>query len=125
MAEHKSTLRICVMSIEEMKAYSLESGRKLDVGIESRDSLRAFATQELLWKKLTPKRLEILNAMVGAGPISIRELARRVARDVKAVHGDVHVLLQEKVIVRTDGGQIELPFDEVRLEVAMKSKAAA
>lgn len=125
MAEDKSTLRICVMSIEEMKAYSLESGRKLDVGIESRDSLRAFATQELLWKKLTPKRLEILNAMVGAGPISIRELARRVARDVKAVHGDVHVLLQEKVIVRTDGGQIELPFDEVRLEVAMKSKAAA
>lgn len=125
MAEHKSTLRICVMSIEEMKAYSLESGRKLDAGIESRDSLRAFATQELLWKKLTPKRLEILNAMVGAGPISIRELARRVARDVKAVHGDVHVLLQAKVIVRTDGGQIELPFDEVRLEVAMKSKAAA
>jgi len=113
------------MSIEEMKAYSLESGRKLDAGIESRDSLRAFATQELLWKKLTPKRLEILNAMVGAGPISIRELARRVARDVKAVHGDVHVLLQAKVIVRTDGGQIELPFDEVRLEVAMKSKAAA
>lgn len=125
MAEDKSTLRICVMSIEEMKAHSLESGRQLDAGIEPRDSLRAFATQELLWKKLTPKRLEILNAMVGAGPISIRELARRVARDVKAVHGDVHVLLQAKVIVRTDGGQIELPFDEVRLEVAMKSKAAA
>ena len=31
--------------------------------------------------------------MTGAGAMSIREAARRVERDVKAVHGDVTALL--------------------------------
>src|ERR1700739_3229046 len=50
----------------------------------------SFASIELLWKVLSPKRWEILKAMTGEGPMPIREAARRVGRDVKAVHGDVH-----------------------------------
>ena len=38
-------------------------------------------------------RSELLKALCGAGPVSIREAARRVHRDVKAVHGDVTALL--------------------------------
>jgi predicted transcriptional regulator len=53
----------------------------------------SFATPELLWKVLTAKRWELLKVLCGAGPVSIREAARRVGRDVKAVHGDVTVLL--------------------------------
>ena len=49
----------------------------------------SFATPELLWKVLTAKRWELLKVLCGAGPISIREAARRVGRDVKAVHRDV------------------------------------
>ena len=125
MDDQTRTLRICVMSFEEMKAYSLQYVRDVANGIPRQVITRAYISQELLWKKLTPKRLDILNAMVGAGPMSIRELGRRLARDVKAVHGDVQVLLNDKVIEKTDSGEIVLPYDEVRLEVAMKSKAAA
>ena len=124
MAEQKSTLRIAVMSFEDMRATSIARARDLDAGIDRRDSLVAFVSQELLWKKLSPKRLEALDMMVGAGPMSIRELSRRLKRDVKAVYGDVQVLLQERLIVRTEDGQIELPFDEVLLEVTMKAQAA-
>ena len=53
----------------------------------------SFATQELLWKVLTAKRWQLLKAICGAGPLSIRETARRVGRDVKAVHTDVTALL--------------------------------
>ena len=53
----------------------------------------SFATPELLWRVLTAKRWELLKALCGAGPVSIREAARRVSRDVKAVHGDVTALL--------------------------------
>jgi len=53
----------------------------------------AFATPELLWKVLTAKRWELLKVLCGAGPVSIREAARRVGRDVKAVHSDVTALL--------------------------------
>src|SRR5580692_3617453 len=53
----------------------------------------SFATPELLWKVLTAKRWELLKALCGSGPVSIREAARRVNRDVKAVHADVTALL--------------------------------
>lgn len=54
----------------------------------------SFASPELLWKVLTAKRWELLKSLCGAGPVSIREAARRTGRDVKAVHGDVTVLLK-------------------------------
>jgi hypothetical protein len=42
---------------------------------------------------LTAKRWEILGAMTGQGEMTIRNIAQRVGRDVKAVHGDVQALL--------------------------------
>jgi len=53
----------------------------------------SFATPELLWKVLSAKRWELLKALCGAGPVSIREAARRVQRDVRAVYGDTTALL--------------------------------
>ena len=44
----------------------------------------SFATPELLWQVLTAKRWELLKALCGAGPMSIRGAARRGGRDVKA-----------------------------------------
>lgn len=48
----------------------------------------SFATADLLWQVLTAKRWALLKALCGAGPVSIREAARRVGRDVTAVHGE-------------------------------------
>jgi predicted transcriptional regulator len=42
-----------------------------------------FENWELMHKILSPKRLEIVRTMTGAGPLSIREIARRVGRDFK------------------------------------------
>ena len=47
--------------------------------------------------------------MTGAGPLAIRETARRVGRDVKAVHGDVHALLSAGILRKTSDGQVEFP----------------
>jgi len=80
-----------------------------------------FATPELLWRVLTLKRWEILKALCGAGPVSIREAARRVGRDVKAVHGDVGALLNAGVLSRVEGGKIEFPFDAVKVEFLLKA----
>lgn len=76
----------------------------------------SFASPELLWKVLTAKRWELLKALCGAGPVSIREAARRVSRDVKAVHSDVTALLQAGVLDRTDSGQIEFPYGAIKVE---------
>lgn len=81
----------------------------------------SFASPELLWKVLTAKRWELLKALCGAGPMSIREAARRVGRDVKAVHADVSALLLAGVIDRTDSGQIEFPYDAVKVEFLLEA----
>lgn len=75
-----------------------------------------FATPELLWKVLTAKRWQLLKAMCGAGPLSIREVARRVKGDVKAVHTDVTALLNAGVLDRGKDGRVVFLFDSVKVE---------
>ncbi len=79
----------------------------------------SFATPELLFRVLTAKRWEIIRAMTGAGAMSIREAARRVGRDVKAVHGDVQALLGAGILRKTEKGLIEFPFDAIRVDVML------
>ena len=81
----------------------------------------SFATPELLWKVLTAKRWELLKAMCGAGPMSIREASRRVDRDVKAVHGDITALLAAGVLDRAEDGRVVFPFDAVKVEFLLKA----
>ena len=81
----------------------------------------SFASPELLWQVLTAKRWELLKALCGAGPVSIREAARRVSRDVKAVHGDVTALLSAGVLSRAAGGGIEFPFEAVKVEFLLQA----
>jgi predicted transcriptional regulator len=80
-----------------------------------------FATPELLWQVLTAKRWELLRALCGAGPVAIREAARRVGRDVKAVHADVTALLDAGVLHRSSGGGVEFPFDAVKVEFLLQA----
>ena len=81
----------------------------------------SFATPELLWRVLTAKRWELLKALCGAGPISIREAARRVGRDVKAVHADVTALLLAGVLDRTESGQVEFPYEAIKVEFLLQA----
>ena len=76
----------------------------------------SFASPELLWKVLTAKRWELLKAMCGAGPLTVREAARRVERDVKGVHTDLTALLIAGVLSRADSGQLEFPYEAVKVE---------
>ena len=80
-----------------------------------------FASPELLWKVLTAKRWELLKVLCGAGPVSIREAARRVNRDVKAVHGDITALLSAGVLDRAEGGGVVFPYEAVKVEFLLQA----
>ena len=81
----------------------------------------SFETPALLFKVLTQKRWELLSVLTGAGPVTLREAARRVERDVKAVHGDVHALLDTGLLQKTAEGRILFPFDAVRVNFVLKA----
>lgn len=81
----------------------------------------SFESPELLFKVLSGKRWELLNALTGAGAMSIREAARRVERDVKAVHGDVTALLNAGILSKTDDGMIVFPYDAIHVDFLLKA----
>jgi predicted transcriptional regulator len=63
----------------------------------------------------------MMKTLCGAGPVSIREAARRVGRDVKAVHGDVTALLNAGLMDRIEDGRIVFPFEAVKVEFFLRA----
>ena len=112
------TVVLEVSSPDESMASFVQSWKS---GKPERNTRSAFATPELLWQVLTAKRWELLKALSGAGPISIREAARRVERDVKAVHADITALLNAGVVDRAEGGGIVFPFEAVKVEFLLEA----
>ncbi len=106
------TLGIANRNTVNRRALDAFKGRKQGERI-------SFATPELLFKLLTAKRWELIRVMAGGGPMSIREAARRVNRDVKAVHADVQTLLAGGILRKTQDGQIEFPFDAIHVDVVL------
>ncbi len=110
-----------------MKTVTLEVAALKDVKRRARDAFKgkrqgariSFATPELLFRLMTAKRWELIRALTGAGPLTIRSAARRVDRDVKAVHGDVHALLSAGILQKTGNGLIVFPFDAIRVDMML------
>ena len=110
-----------VLEVRSLEQTLADASRAMKTGRAEHQARIGFATPELLWEVLTAKRWELLKAMCGAGPMSIRETARRVGRDVKAVHGDVTALLAAGVLSRSAGGGIEFPFEAVKVEFMLQA----
>lgn len=110
-----------VFEVRSLKETLADAVQAMKTGRAEREARISFATPELLWEVLTAKRWELLKILRGAGPVSIREAARRVGRDVKAVHGDITVLLKAGVLIRAPDGRIEFPFDAVKVEFLLRA----
>jgi predicted transcriptional regulator len=111
-----STVTIGVASLgdTQRRASAAFRGKKQGARI-------SFATEDLLWKTLTPKRWAILKLMAGQGSMAIREIARRAKRDVRAVHSDIHVLLRTGVLEKTDEGGVVFPYDAIHVDFLLKA----
>ena len=88
---------------------------------ESQGEFISFESPALLFKVLTGKRWELLDMMTGTGEMTIREVARRLGRNVKNVHSDVQTLLNAGLLQKTDNGKIEFPYDTVQVNFTLKA----
>jgi predicted transcriptional regulator len=114
-------VRTVILDVKSTADTFAEITKVAKSGKAEREARISFATPELLWAVLTLKRWELIKSLCGAGALSIREVARRVHRDVKAVHGDVHALLQAGVLQRDESGKIVFPFDAVKVEFLLRA----
>lgn len=112
------TVTVGVASLDEAKRGLASAFRGKAAG-ERID----FTSIELLWRVLMPRRLALLRVMAGQGPMAIREAARRIGRDVKGVHGDIHALLDAGILDREADGRVVFPFDAVHVDFVLGAGA--
>ena len=90
----------------------LNEGRKLP-------ELHVLTLEDLprLLATLTPARWALVGRLREAGPLSIYELSKRLARDYKNVHTDVSRLIELGLVERAADGRVSVPWDAVRAEL--------
>jgi predicted transcriptional regulator len=76
----------------------------------------SFADLPLLLKTLSPARWALLQKLRADGPVSIYDLAKRLARDYKNVHTDVTQLAAIGLIQRAEDGRVAVAWDLLRAE---------
>jgi len=111
-----TTVTIEVASIETTAARMKSAFRA-----EPQGCYISFSSHEELWRTMTANRWAILKALTGAGPLGVRELARRLGRDVKGVHSDAQALAAAGVIDKTTEGKLLFPYDEVHVAFMLKA----
>jgi len=118
-----TSLHIRIESLNDFGARVAGAMKAAQAGrLRAKPHSISFPTYAAMHETLAPSRLEIIKALAGQGPLAIREVARRVGRDVQAVHRDVTRLINAGVIERDEAG---VRFDYDGLQFAFKVEVAA
>ncbi len=110
------TVTLGIASREKINTRFLESFNGKPQG-----SFISFESPAVLFKVLSGHRWALLKMMTGTGAMSIREAARRMERDVKAVHGDVTALLLAGILQKTNDGRIVFPYDAIHVDFLLQA----
>ncbi|WP_295994544.1 transcriptional regulator [Rugamonas sp.] len=112
-----NTLTIDVCSLADAAEEVLQAWND---GLVRSGTRHSFVTLELLQQVLTSDRWQLIDALCGAGPMSVRKVARRVARDVRKVRGDVDALIAAGLMRRAAGGGVEFPYDAIKVASSLR-----
>lgn len=82
-----------------------------------------FESPGAFFGRLTERRWALVRALQGQGEISLRELARRVERDVKRVHEDVQELIELGLVERGEQGGVICPYATVHIDMELRAAA--
>ena len=80
-----------------------------------------FESPGEFFARLSEKRWALVRALQGQGELAVRELARRVSRDIKRVHEDVQVLAELGLVERSESGAVVCPFASVHIDMHLQA----
>lgn len=116
-----STKRTLTITLQpDWKAALRTAGKRAQAKTYQGEVLN-FESPGVFFSRLTERRWELVRALQGQGALAVRELARRVERDVKRVHEDVQALAELGLVERTESGSVECPFAEVHIDMHLKA----
>jgi len=103
-------------------AHRMDAGEKM----HETDFELSFSTPAQLVSELSPKRMELLQVLKKAGPLSIRALAKMMGRNYSNVHADVQRLIEHGLIEKDAADHVHVPWDDVvvRMNASLMRLAA-
>lgn len=84
-----------------------------------------FAEVGQMLAVFTPKRWELIARLRETGPLTTAELARRLERDYKNVHGDLAALSEWLAVQRMEDGRVHVPWSEIVVDMKLPNRLAA
>ncbi len=119
---------IGVQSLDGFFREGKDFARRLDAGAKMHegDFQLSFSTPAQLVSELSPKRMELLQVLKKAGPLSIRALAKMMGRNYSNVHADVQRLIEHGLIGKDADDHVLVPWDDVvvRMDASLMRLAA-
>ena len=83
-----------------------------------------FETPGAFFGHLTERRWAIVQALQqDGGTVGVRELSRRLGRDVKRVHEDATELVALGLVERNEAGALRCPFVDIHVDMHMAAAA--
>lgn len=106
----------------DWKSALRTAGKRAVIGIQSGEyqgETLNFETPGAFFARLTERRWELLDVLLGSGTVGVRELARRLGRDVKRVHEDAAALVELGLIEKDERGALNCPFSNIHVDMVM------
>lgn len=82
-----------------------------------------FASRAEFFSRLTGRRWDMVSALQDAGVVGVRELARRLDRDVRRVHDDAAELVALGLLERTESGALLCPYTDIHVDMHLVQAA--
>jgi predicted transcriptional regulator len=108
--------RAALEEAREGALSAIESGR-------NEGATLAFTSPAEFFADITANRWALVEELQGAGTVGVRELSRRLGRDVKNVHADAAVLIGLNLIEKNSKGALRCPYDEIHLDMTLRHHA--
>ena len=116
----KKKIQVSVGSVAQaLDRFEYAWGQAEKSGVRAAQVRLTFESLPTLLKNLTPARWTLLEQLKRDGPLSINELARRLARHYKNVHTDVTRLIELGLIERRNDQQVVVVWDIVAAEMRL------
>ena len=125
----RNTLIVTVESIGTVQQRTRDAFKQaLDDDTPAEDAPRrlSFETTDQLAQVFTPRAIDLLQAIAEGEPVSIREAARLVDRDIKQVSENLERLEDYGVVELVDEGRAKrpvVPYDEIDIQLPLRDAA--
>lgn len=117
----KKKLLIGTRTTAQFKRETLAAFKRAEAGLPGEEPIYRlyFENENILFKALSPKRMELLRFLRQEGPMSIRKLAINLHRDYKNVYDDVKHLLELELIKKKRDELLYVPWNEITIELKL------